>query len=222
MTYGTIKRTGFTTHLRNAHHTALPFSDSIPDMNDLNNYCVTHNRTFSTKSSYMLHLPHVHLDKIPELYQEIDCKNSPVKQSRYWAEWKKVFPSKRVHRLHISKIHGVDPFKICQNIDRPDISKPNNRCTLCDRTYYYRHSYCCHSVNVHNFLMPSKSLTRRIVVRSCKAPIVDPLNKHCNVCDRLYASPKSYREHMAKYHHIKSFVTGVFSRLMLKNQLLTK
>lgn len=81
-----LGRGAFTTHLRKTHSTANPpFSDLMPDMNDQNNYYVTCDKTYSTKEYYQRHLFSVHLDKLPELYQGIDCTR-PVKYSKYCAD----------------------------------------------------------------------------------------------------------------------------------------
>lgn len=124
---------------------------------------------------------------------------------------------KHGHRLHKSKIHGVDdPLKQLPNGDGPDLSDPNKHCTLCDRTYTSRYGYRLHSANIHNLLI--LPIRTGHIIPSNTAPIVDPLYKHCNVCDKLYKSPSSYRQHMVRYHHVKSFATRMISQIVNRNE----
>ncbi|KAI9264707.1 hypothetical protein EDC94DRAFT_693426 [Helicostylum pulchrum] len=197
------QKSSFVTHLRNIHHTTIPFDpDLIPNINDENDYCGLCEKLFSNRANYLHHLSSAHLDKMPELYQGIDCK-SPSKRNlmlkKYCADCQKVFLLKRLHQIHMDKIHGIKQLKYFPTAGDPDVNITNNHCTLCDKTYSKNNLYRQHLIGAHNVLLSG----RRITMNN-ETPIVDYLKRYYDVCKRVYKSFNSYRDHLRKYHHVKS------------------
>ncbi|KAI9265707.1 hypothetical protein EDC94DRAFT_668609 [Helicostylum pulchrum] len=192
----------FISHLRRMHHTTLPSCpDIIPSINDKNNYYIACDITFCNRSAYLQHLSTIHLEQKPELYQGIDC-DSPSKKDirfeKYCADCHKVFLLKRLYHIHLDKIHGIKPLNYLPTADDPDVNNPNNRCTLCDKTFQRKDVCRNHIIRVHNM-----TITKRPFINSNTTPVVDFLKKYCNVCNRVYKTLESYRNHFSKYHHIK-------------------
>ncbi|KAI9257769.1 hypothetical protein EDC94DRAFT_649851 [Helicostylum pulchrum] len=199
------KKPAFVTHLRNIHHTTIPSCPGlIPNINDENNYCASCEKRFSNRPNYLHHLSSAHFDKVPELYQGVYCK-SPSKRDlmfkKYCADCQKVFLLKRLHQIHMDKIHGIESLKYLPTAGDLDVNSTNNHCTLCDKTFSRNNLYRQHLIRDHNVLLPG----RRLIMNN-ETPIVDYLKKYCNVCERVYKSFCSYRDHLTKYHRIKALL----------------
>ncbi|KAI8067260.1 hypothetical protein BDF21DRAFT_426176 [Thamnidium elegans] len=199
------KKKTFITHLRNVHCTEPPPSCPvpIPDVYDKNNYCVACDITLIKRKNYLHHLTSVHLDKIPELFQGIDCakpSNTEILYKKYCTDCRKVFLLKRLCQIHMDKIHDIKPLRTLSTINDPDIDDPNNHCSLCNRTYTGKSIYRQHLAKVHHFVITP--LPRGPAIRT-ETPIVDELNMYCNVCDKTFNKLSDYRSHLYRSHGIK-------------------
>ncbi|KAI9257734.1 hypothetical protein EDC94DRAFT_649824 [Helicostylum pulchrum] len=162
----------FIAHLRNIHHTTIASCpDLIPNINDENNYCGSCEKRYSNRLNNLHNLSSAHLDKVPELYQGIYCKSpskDDVRFKKHCADCHKVFLLKRLHLIHLDKIHGIKPLEYLQIADNPDVNNPNNHCALCDKAFRRKDLFRQHLACVHNILLPG----RRIIMNN-ETPIVD-------------------------------------------------
>ncbi|KAI8076122.1 hypothetical protein BDF21DRAFT_474189 [Thamnidium elegans] len=211
-------RNGYNTHLINVHHiTSTSHSDIIPNSADQNNYCAACDQTFNGRHSFIEHLTSVHLDKMPELYQGLDCESFSGKDLMYTkscADCQKVFLSKRLLRIHMNKIHSIKPLEYF-----PGVDDPNNHCTLsrrtepvmdflkkycnvCDRTYKSLTTYRAHLCDVHGIVLPRP---RKEALQTNRDIIPDILDKndHCASCNRTYSDRRNYLRHLATLHNVK-------------------
>ncbi|KAI9267741.1 hypothetical protein EDC94DRAFT_432811 [Helicostylum pulchrum] len=165
----------FFAHLRDAHRTVPPACLGLtPDTNDPNNYSIACNTTLSKRQNYVHHLAAFHLNEKPELYQGIYCKRpskEDITYERYCGDCQKVFLSKRLHQVHMDKIHGIKLLENSPNGDDPDVNNPNNYCASCNRTYSCKGTFRSHLINVYNsILTPSY---KEDIEASNIAPVVD-------------------------------------------------
>ncbi|KAI8091562.1 hypothetical protein BDF21DRAFT_395283 [Thamnidium elegans] len=127
-------------------------------------------------------------------------------------------------RENATEIHRIAPPSRSDLI--PNIGNQNNYCVACDKTFSSGQSYLTHQssfpiyetpeiylgrdsknptylnnknyqhhlVHAHNLL--TSLISKRHVIRSNLEPVVDPLNKYCNVCDKVYRSLSIYQYHV--------------------------
>lgn len=77
--------------------------------------------------------------------------------------------------------------------------------------------YKQHLINVHRLIIPV--LPSRHTKISNVTPVVDLLNKHCNVCDRSIQSRTCYQKHMSRHHHIKFSPAETFLKYVNRNKI---
>ncbi|KAI9263902.1 hypothetical protein EDC94DRAFT_670323 [Helicostylum pulchrum] len=167
---------------------------------------------------YFNHLAIVHIEKVPELYQGVDCTNTKGKgnvRKPYCADCKKIFLTKNFYLIHLEKIHDIKPVKSLPNADSPDINDPNNHCSACNKTFSIRGSYRSHLSNFHQLILP---FTRKSINTSVETPTIDVLSKYCNVCNENFENIAYYREHLLEIHRIHIPSTAEMAKPVNRNE----
>ncbi|KAI8067259.1 hypothetical protein BDF21DRAFT_454658 [Thamnidium elegans] len=213
---------GFMRHLKNVHDVTPPPSskaDLIPSTVRGNKYCNVCDKSLYSAKVYLDHLAIIHTEKVPELYQGVDCTDPKGKgnvRKPYCADCQKIFLTKSFYLVHLEKIHDIKPVKSLPNADSPDINDPNNHCSTCDKKFGLRSTYRSHLSNVHRLILP---FSRKKLNTSVETPIVDVLNKYCNVCNEKYEKMVCYRDHLRKIHRIHTSSTAEIAKPVNRNEM---
>lgn len=158
--------------------------------------CSICNITFSRKEFYLEHELHSHKTKETPV---IDFKNL------YCNICDKSFTSRSKYRLYVVNLNNVQIPLFRPNLGpskTPDIEDPNNYCRSCSYTFKSRVNYYSHLITVHRMLhlKPPPKESRK--PKSMKSATIDFLNLNCDVCQKVYATKRTYIRHIVKFHNM--------------------